>query len=171
MIPNRIVYVLDSSVLIDTKGVIAARHQWEFFERLKVMVQDGQVCFPKAVRDELDGARHIDTPEAWTLNAFAYIPRSREPDMETVAEVMSVAGDVVEADAEGDPADPYVLAQALELQRSAGVDAMVVTKDQQDKPGVKIAMSTACGRLRLSYCGLPEFLQDIGFDPKTGWGA
>ena len=50
------VFVLGSSVLIDTKSVIAAGHQWEFFEHLKVMVQEGEVCFPKAVRDELSRA-------------------------------------------------------------------------------------------------------------------
>ena len=89
--------------------------------------------------------------------------------MTVVAEVMAVAGDLVEADAEGDPADPYVLAQALDLQRRGAGDVLVVTKDQLDKPSVKISMATACGRLGLSYCGLPEFLQEIGFDPKTGW--
>lgn len=40
-----------------------------------------------------------------------------EPGDDAVAEVMQRAGDVVEKDAEGEPADPYVLAQALEFRR------------------------------------------------------
>ena len=161
-------YVLDASALIDTKHVIAARHQWDFFERLKVLVQDRRVCFPRAVRNELGAARHVDTPEAWTLNAFDHVPRSFEPSTDALGRVMDIAGDVVDADAEGEPADPYVLAQALELQESAWPDVVVVTKDREDR-GDKIAMTTACVRLGLAYCSLGEFLADIDFDPQAGW--
>ena len=51
---------------------------------------------------------------------YQHIPGTAEPSATTLQEVMRIAGDVVEADAEGDPADPYVLAQALEFQRPVG---------------------------------------------------
>ena len=110
----------------------------------------------------------MDTPEAWALNAFEHVPRSFEPSTDAVSRVMDVAGEGVEADAEGEPADPYVLAQALELQSGDWADVVVVTKDREDR-GDKIAMTTACVRLGLAYCTLENFLDEIGFDPKAGW--
>ena len=95
---------------------------------------------------------------------------SYEPREDALAEVMRLAGDVVEADAEGEPADPHVLAQALEFRRRGQTHVVVVTKDREDKPGIKIAMTTACDILRLAHCSLPDFLEEIGFDPKVGWG-
>lgn len=109
------VWVIDSSSLIRVKREIPPGEQWRFFEQLKVHVKDGRVCFPRAVRNELQQARFVATPEAWVLDAAQYVQHSYEPDVDTVAEVMRAAGDVVDADAEGDPADPYVLAQALEI--------------------------------------------------------
>ena len=62
--------VLDTSSVIEAKRLIAPQRQWAFFERLKQMVQSGEVCFPRAVRDELRNERHHDTPETWALNAY-----------------------------------------------------------------------------------------------------
>ena len=158
------VAVLDSSSLIASKKVIAARLQWRFFESMKVLVQSGQVCFPKAVRNELQQARHVDTPEAWALDACDYVQHSYDPDVATVAEVMQFTGDVVDADAEGEPADPYVLAKALEIQRS-GRAARVVTEEHVDRLPIKISMVTACERLGLNACNLDDFLTVIAFEP------
>ena len=162
--------ILDSSVIIDAKHVIPASRQWEFFEGLKEMVQAGRVFFPRAVRNELRQERYHDTPETWALNAYGYMDHSYEPREDALAEVMRLAGDVVEADAEGEPADPHVLAQALEFRRRGQEHVVVVTKDREDKPGIKIAMTTACDRLGLAHCSLSDFLEGVGFDPRAGWG-
>ena len=154
--------VLDTSAVIEAKRFIAPQRQWAFFERLKQMVQSGEVCFPRAVRDELRNERHHDTPETWALNAYEYVPNSLEPSMDTVIEVMDLAGEVVEADAEGDPADPYVLAQALEIERS-GRNVRVVTEDRTDRLPLKIAMTTACEKLGLDPCDLGSLLDAMGF--------
>ena len=106
--------------------------------------------------------RHHDTPETWALNAYEYVPNSLEPSMDTVIEVMDLAGEVVEADAEGDPADPYVLAQALEIERS-GRNVRVVTEDRTDRLPLKIAMTTACEKLGLDPCDLGSLLDAMGF--------
>ena len=144
------VWIIDSSALIQTKRAIAAHCQWSFLERLKLMVDAGQVCFPKAVRNELQVARHVDTPEAWALDVCSLVQHSYEPQDQTVAEVMAAAGAVVDADAEGDPADPYVLAQALEIQR-VGREVCVVTNDLVDRMPIKISMLTACGVVSCTY--------------------
>ena len=156
------VAVLDTSSIIEAKRLIAPQRQWAFFERLKEMVQSGEVCFPKAVRDELRNERHHDTPETWALNEYEHVPRALEPSIETVAEVMDVAGGVVEADAEGDPADPYVLAQALEM-KGRGRAVRVVTEDRVDRLPLKIAMTTACERLGLEEIDLESLLQAMEF--------
>ena len=156
--------ILDTSALIEVKTAIAPQRQWEFFEIMKERVQRGQVCFPRAVREELRGRKHHDTPETWALNVYQHIPGTAEPSATTLQEVMRIAGDVVEADAEGDPADPYVLAQALEFQQSGRL-VRVVTEDRVDRLPIKIAMTTACQRLGLAAWSLADFLGEIGFAP------
>ena len=156
--------ILDTSALIEVKTAIAPQRQWEFFEIMKARVQRGQVYFPKAVREDLRGHKHHDTPETWAFNAYGHMRGTVEPTTAAVQEVMRVAGAVVEADAEGDPADPYVLAQALEFQQSGRL-VRVVTEDRVDRLPIKIAMTTACERLGLTALSLADFLGEIGFDP------
>lgn len=81
--------VLDTSAIVEAKRAIATERQWEFFERLKELVLDGQIYFPKAVREELRQARHHDTPETWALNVYANMDLTYEPGDDAVAEVMS----------------------------------------------------------------------------------
>lgn len=161
--------ILDSSAIIDAKNVIPPDRQWEFFEGLKERVRAGQVFFPRAVRKELRQERYHDTPETWALNVYALMDHSYEPAPDALAEVMRRAGDVVEVDAEGEPADPHVLAQAMEFTRRGHPDVVVVTQDHTDRLPIKIAMTTACGRLGLASMSLLEFLDEVGFDPKAGW--
>lgn len=156
------VAVLDTSSIIEAKKIIAPQRQWAFFERLKEMVRNGEVCFPKAVRDELRNSRHHDTPETWALNAYEHVPRLLEPSIDTVIEVMDAAGAVVEGDEESEPADPYVLAQALEMKRR-GRGIRVVTEDRVDRLPLKIAMTTACERLDREPIDLAGLLQAMGF--------
>ena len=166
--PERIA-ILDSSAIIHAKHIIDAERQWEFFEGLKERVRAGQVFFPRAVRNELRQERHHDTPETWSLNAYEWMDHSYEPREDALTEVMRVAGSVVEVDAEGEPADPHVLAQGLEFRRRGYRALVIVTNDHVDRPGIKIAMTTACERLALEHCDLSTFLAEVAFDPRTGW--
>ena len=162
------VWVIDACALIQVKHEIAPHLQWGFLERLKGMVMSGAVCFPRAVRNELQQARFIDTPEAWALDVCGQVQHCYDPADDVLARVMAVAGDVIDSEAEGDPADPYVLAQAVELL-DAGRTVCVVTNDLIDRKPIKIAMSTACIRLGLPWCDLAGFMSSLGFDPKKGW--
>ena len=170
MTQARRVAVLDTSAIVEAKRAIAAERQWEFFERLKELVLDGQIYFPKAVRDELRQERHHDTPETWALNVYANMDLTYEPGDDAVAEVMQRAGDVVEKDAEGEPADPYVLAQALEFRRR-GLDIVIVTEDRVNRMPIKIDMRMACDRLGIAWIALETYMGEIGFDPQRGWIA
>ena len=162
--------VLDTSAIIEAKQAIAAERQWEFFERLKDLVLDRQVYFPRAVRNELRQERYHDTPETWALNAYEHMDHTYEPGEDAVTEVMQRAGDVVEEDAEGEPADPYVLAQALEFRRR-GLDIVIVTKDAVNRMPIKIDMATACERLGIDWITLEAYMAEIGFDTQRGWIA
>ena len=158
------VAVFDTSSLLEAKKIIAAQRQWAFFEDLKKMVMKGEACFPKAVRDELRQKRHHDTPETWSFDAFHYL-QYPDPSLDMVAEVLRRASEVIEDDAEGEPADPYVLAHALEIQLD-GKLVRVVTEDHVDRLPIKIAMTTACKRLGLASCDLASFLEEIDFNPR-----
>ena len=57
-------WVNATSSLIHAQSLIVGRRQWRFFEMLKEMVQRGDVCFPKEVKNELQEGKHVDTPEA-----------------------------------------------------------------------------------------------------------
>ena len=77
---------------------------------------------------------------------------------------MSIAGDVVDEGLEREQADPYVLAQALEMEWEAEV--RVVTEDRIDRLPIKIAMTTACERLDITHWRLGDFLEAVSFDPR-----
>lgn len=156
--------VLDTSAIVEAKHAIAAERQWEFFERLKDRVLDGQVYFPRAVRNELRQERFHDTPETWALNVYEHMDHTYEPGEDAIAEVMRRAENVVEEDAEGEPADPYVLAQALEFHRR-GLDVVIVTEDRVNRMPIKIDMRMACDQLGIAWITLEAYMAEIGFGP------
>jgi len=160
---NQGVWVIDASSLIEAKKVVAPANQWQLFKLLETMVEESGLFFPKQVTTELEQARHTDTPEAWALAQGPKVTQAYDPDITFLQHVMAVAGDVVDADAEDDPGDPYVLAQALELA-DAGFDVCIVTEDVVDHLPLRISMATACVRLKLRHCQLQAFLADIGFN-------
>ena len=77
---------------------------------------------------------------------------------------------VVEKDAEGEPADPYVLAQALEFRRR-GLDIVIVTEDRVNRMPIKIDMRMACDQLGIAWIALEAYMGEIGSDPQRGWIA
>ncbi len=125
-------------------------------------MENGYLFFPRQVTAELNQERHIDTPEAWALAAGPKVTIAYDPESHYVHGVMASAGDVIDADAEHDPGDPYVLAQALQLV-GLGFAVCVVTEDVVDHLPLRISMATACGRLGLPHCQLPHLLRFMGF--------
>lgn len=162
------VFVLDSSLIIQLKREIKADRQWELAKHMEELVVAGRITFPPQVLREIRGQQHTDIPEAWALAVSSKIATPSSPGWDHVEAVMAVADDLIEADAEGDPADPYVVALALEL-REEGFDAIVATADIVDRPPLKISMGTACDRLALAWMDLDEFLRCMFED--LGWAS
>lgn len=152
------VHVIDSSSLIRIKHDYAAAEQWTVCEQIKRMVELGHAAFPKQVHREVARVQHPDTPGA--MIDFLHQARSvqfTEPDDETVRRVLAAAPLLHDWDARQDPADAYVVAMALELHESDGLDGIVVSADVIDRPN-RTSVSTACDRLGLPCVSLADLL-------------
>lgn len=160
------VFVLDSSLIIQLKRAVPADRQWELAKHMEDLVLAGRMTFPPQVLREIRGQTHTDIPEAWVLAVASKIVHPNEPAYGHVETVMAVAGDLIDADTEIDPADPYVVALALEMSQM-GTDICVVTADVVDRMPLKISMRTACERLRIPWMPIDEFLECMYED--LGW--
>jgi hypothetical protein len=97
----------------------------------------------------------------WAVGVFPSILHPGEPDYIYVQQVMSSeAGKVVDPDKTKEDADPYIIALALQLI-GTGHTVCVVTNDQKPQPG-RISLSTACDHLSVWWCGLSDFLIELG---------
>ena len=151
--------MIDTSCLIDLKNVPLAHH-WALFRQLEAMVEDGTIAMPRQVIREITAIAFPDVPGAWAKGVESKLQHPLEADYEIVGEVMDVAGEVIEDVSASDPADPYVLALALQLQRDRN-DVTVVTEDDVDRLPLKISMATACKRLKLARRETAQFLRAI----------
>lgn len=68
---------------------------------------------------------------------------------------------VIEEDAQGEPADPYVIAQALTLIEAH--DPVIVTEDVVDRLPLKMALASAAVEHGISWCGLADFATALEF--------
>ena len=155
------IWILDTSAIIQIKHIVRASEQWAVFEKLKLLVIEGTVSFPKLVTRELKNSRHHDTPEVWGLEVSRLLVFKAGPTDEMMRHVMAEAGEVIGDDREEETADPYVLAHALEL-KEAGHEVIVVTEDRVDRLPLKLSMVTACERLNLGSSDIVAFLQAVG---------
>jgi hypothetical protein len=155
-----VIWIIDTSAIVKIKTTVPQAQQWKLLKQLESMVEDGNLTFPKQVRDETDDLDHPDAPGVWAVGVFGSIMHPGEPDYSYIQQVMSsAAGQVVDPDKTKEDADPYVIALALQLA-DAGHDVCVVTNDQKPQPG-RIALSTACDHMSVSWCGLDEFLAEL----------
>lgn len=152
-------WVLDTSALLEAKLAVAVGDQWDTFKLLEELVVAGRIAMPRLVIREASEIAHPDLPGAWAPAMRSHLVHPLDPDWNHLAEVMRVAGDVVDANKAEEDADPYVLALGRQLQAEAH-EVVIVTEDRIDR--VRIAMTTACARLGLSCCGVRAFLSEIG---------
>ncbi|MEX1164397.1 MAG: DUF4411 family protein [Nitriliruptor sp.] len=157
------VWILDASSVFRAKIEVPADRQWALFERLKALVLVGRIAVPKQVINEARGQRHTDIPEAWFLGIEPHLQHPVLCSQANLERVMQEVGlELIDVDAETDPADPYVLALALDLQAVA-LDVEVVTNDRIDRPP-RIGLATACERLGVPAIDLDTFLRSV-----DGW--
>jgi rRNA maturation endonuclease Nob1 len=129
-----VIYVLDTSALIQIKDDLPPRELWEALRLMEELVENGLITFPDQVFNELVIYKVPDSITAWC----AGVKHRRVytgPDYSTVRRVLSheTVGKVCDWRLDtGDPADPWVIALAVELDE-LGVGVCVVTEDWKDR--------------------------------------
>ncbi len=105
---------------------------------------------------------HPDAPGVWARGMSHRLKHALDVDYEHLRRVMQEAPNLVEANQQKDVADPYVVAMALQLA-GGGESVEVVTDDLIDHLPTKIALGTACDRLKVPHISCQDFLTAIGF--------
>lgn len=158
---SRDVWVIDTSFLLEVSCCgLSHSEQMDVFRGLTDLVEDGRLALDRRVLNECNG-RYFDLPGGWVSYVRDRLPFPLDPRATYVRTVMGNVPTVIEQDSLGDPADPYVLALALQLQ-DEGHDSCIVTEDHRDRPPKKISMVTAASQLGLQCMGLNPFLNDVG---------
>ncbi len=96
------------------------------------LVENGQIVFPKQVRDEVARGKHPDLPGAWAAKARKIMPHKPEGDSGNLRIALGVEPNWKRALTlvGRDIADPYVVETVLTLrQQENASEPTVVTKD------------------------------------------
>jgi hypothetical protein len=163
------VHVIDTSSLIQLVDDVMPAPLWRVLEACTTWVEGGKLVFPIHVELEL---RSYNVPDSITVWSAGVMDRRKYPDpsYETVKKVMAnpVVAKVVDwgKSSKTDPADPYVLAQAVELQ-AAGKSVCIVNEDKRDKNDgygklKKSSIHTCCATLKIASMVTSQFLPLLG---------
>ncbi|MHB8288833.1 MAG: DUF4411 family protein [Acidimicrobiales bacterium] len=155
------VWIVDTSALINFKTLIGVSDQWDAFKLLEQLVKQGRIAMPRQVINEASKIAHPDLPGAWAPGVRDRLHHPLDVDYEHILGVMREAGDLVDPNKSTEDADPYVLAQAVQLQ-AQGLEVVVVTDDDIDRMPIKISLATACGRLGVCHVDSRGFLTLCG---------
>lgn len=149
---------MDASSLINLKRYIKPERQWDFFnETMTEMVESGDLLIVPQVETECGKARHPDVPGTWALAKAKLSPSDRDPNLQTVREILVTWPELVDPEGEAEQADPYVVARAFELQDSFQ-GARVVTDDTISRLPVKASMAEVCDHYEIPWINLAGFL-------------
>lgn len=163
------VHVIDTSSLIQFLDDLNPAPLWRVLVACEQWVVNGRLVFPTQVERELRSYGIPDSITAWCAGVKDR-RQYGDPDYNTVRQIMgnAVLQRVVDwsKSTKADPADPYVLAQATDLQK-AGHDVCIVTEDRRDtKDGYgklkKSSIVTCCTALSLTSMATSQFLPLLG---------
>ena len=148
--------MIDTGALIALKRLLPVGDQWPLLTRMSMLVEEGHLAFPRQVANEVKHVQWPDAPGAWAAGnkGWGVHPQPRD---EYLAEALGAA-QLTDPNAEPDiePADPYIVAMALQIRDSnPGCAVYVVTTDRIDRMPPKESILTACNRLDLQ-CSTPE---------------
>ncbi len=138
---------------------LSHENQVKVFKGMSDLAPQGRIAVERHVFKECSGV-YFDLPAGWVSFVSTRLVHPVEAMAPFIGRVMAVAGNVIEQNALNDPADPYVLALALQLQAD-GHNVCVVTEDRRDRLPKKISMATAADRLGLPWCDLQAFLRAL----------
>lgn len=165
------VWLIDASALIETKQRVAVGVQWEFFKALEGMVEGQSLAMPRQVINELTDVRWPDAPGAWAGGMRSKLTTAFiDAPLALVGVVLDLTPKLLEEDASGEPADPYLVAMALAFAETGEYDPVIVTEDLVDRLPLKMSLRTAAMEHGVDCCTLREFATEVGFECRRGPG-
>ena len=126
-------WVVDTSSLIQIRQAgISGAKQAAVFRKLTTLAKSGLLAFPPQVREELEWGE-ADHPDdaAVTWIHRAKTDAERPANLDTMQRVLARAPLLVDADSKRDPADPYVIALAIDSDALGGVS--ILSDDRRDR--------------------------------------
>lgn len=161
-------FVIDTCSILDIKRRLPHSHRKPVYAKLTDFVGDKIIYFPDEVYKELkDGTTHEDSDQA-----FAWVKANRAiatsygdltADVATLLVEKPLVAKIVDPEKVSViEADPYILALALKI-KSEGGSPIVITEEAKSSP-IKMALSQACGILRIPSIGIINFLNQEGID-------
>ena len=161
--------MIDTSALIEIKDTVPARggQLWETLAEMLELVKGGVLTFPSQVEAELLVYPTNDSISVWCAAAKKHRAH-RDPDYATVRTIQrdpTVSKLCDWAHDLGDPADPYVVAQAFELME-LDLFPEVVCEDRRDKLDSfgkvkKASMVSACRVMGIPVVSSADFLSGL----------
>ena len=122
-------WVLDSSAAINFKRRLSEEQRGRFWPWLLDFVRRGELTFPQQVWEEVGDVKFPDDLALWAAEAKAVIGSLPAAGDEVIAELVGRYPNLVKGAPEGNPADPHVVALAVEL-RSEGLAVCVIADDR-----------------------------------------
>ena len=152
-------WVLDSSAAINfIKMLVPEELQPEFWNRLLTLVRQGQLVFPSQVWSEVGDVENPDALARWARDARSVMGHLPAPTDATVSMVIRGHPDIMKSRAGHDPADPYVIALALE-RASEGYAVSVVADDGGDR--AMHGIRKACEDFGIPCVMAAEFVEQV----------
>jgi hypothetical protein len=159
-------WVADTSSIIEIRQVgLSTSKQLAVFKSLTQLVAGGQLIFPPQLCEELEaGLSSHGQDRALVWARAARDKAERRADLETVRRVLSRAPKLIDADSSRDPADPYVIALALDNMSIGGVS--ILSDDRRDHPDgkggtKKLSVATVAGLYGIPVVPLVGFILDF----------
>ena len=162
MATSQVVWVIDTSSIIEVRRSTQKRHREQIFRKMTELVTEGRLAYPPQVVAELERSAEPKSPDpqfVWAKQNTSTAHRTGGCSLDDVREVLAEVPEVLDPnkDTGPDEADPYVLAIARKL-RGDGTDARVVTEERRDTES-KMSMNTAAGILGIPSVPLAAFLK------------
>lgn len=154
-------YVLDAPAVVSVMWL--AKDPTAVFDALTDLVTDRKVCFCDEVLTELERTARRETALTWA-KSVAGARTNKGAGYSMIVWVGHDFSDIVDttAKASAESCAPWVIAQALELQK-AHVDVTVVTEDLKRKV-TRASVREACEHFGIEWMTLTEFLDHAGID-------
>lgn len=120
MTTSQVVWVIDTSSIIEVRRSTHKRHREQIFREMTRLVTEGRLAYPPQVVAELERSAQPKSPDpqlVWAKQNASTAHRNGGCSLDDVIEVLAEVPEVLDPskDAGPDEADPYVLAIAQKL--------------------------------------------------------